>query len=67
LEFKSAAYHRAAAVQVRRLQAEATTRRLKEHLEDVIVQHERIAEEIERTSEPSPGETAALSSETLGR
>jgi hypothetical protein len=49
LEFKSAAYHRAAAVQARRLQAEATTRRLKEHLEDVIVQHERIAEEIERT------------------
>jgi hypothetical protein len=67
LEFKSAAYHRAAAVQVRRLQAEATTRRLKEHLEDVIVQHERIAEEIERTSEPTPEETAALSSETLGR
>jgi hypothetical protein len=67
LEFKSAAYHRAAAVQARRLQAEATTRRLKEHLEDVIVQHERIAEEIERTSEPRPEKTAALSSETLGR
>jgi hypothetical protein len=53
LELKSAAYHRAAAAQTRRLQGEATTRRLKEHLEDVIVQHERIAEEIERTSEPA--------------
>jgi hypothetical protein len=40
---------------------------LKEHLEDVIVQHEQIADEIERTSEPIPDETAALSSETLGR
>ena len=67
MELKSEAYHRAAAAQARRLQAEATTRRLKEHLEDVIVQHEQIADEIERTSEPSPDETAALSSETLGR
>src|SRR5215469_13037213 len=46
---------------------EATTRRLKERLEDVIVQHEQIANEIERTSEPNSNETAALSSETLGR
>ena len=67
MEFKSAAYHRAAAAQTRRLQAEATTRRLKERLEEVIVQHEQIADEIERTSEPNPDETAALSSETLGR
>ena len=41
--------------------------RLKERLEEVIVQHEQIADEIERTSEPNPDETAALSSETIGR
>jgi hypothetical protein len=40
---------------------------LKERLEKVIVQHEQIVDEIERTSEPNPDETAALSSETLGR
>jgi hypothetical protein len=47
---------------------------LKEHLEDVIAQHEQIAaEEIERAFEPdgdavsSQDETSALSSETPGR
>jgi hypothetical protein len=67
-----AAYHRAAAARARRLRAEATTRWLKEHLEDAIARHEQIAEEIERASEPdadatSPQEeTAAVSSETPG-
>jgi len=69
---QSAEYHRAAAARVRKLRADATTRWLKEHLEDEIVRHEQIAEEIERVSEPdadaSPvSETAALSSETAGR
>ena len=42
----------AAAARARKLQGEATTRRLKEQLEDAIAQHEQIAEEIERASEP---------------
>jgi hypothetical protein len=46
---------------------------LKEHLENGIAQHEQIAAEIERASEPdgdavsSQDETSALSSETPGR
>jgi len=56
LEQQSAAYHRAAAARARKLRAEATTPRLKEHLEDEIAQHEQIAEEIERASEPSADE-----------
>jgi hypothetical protein len=73
LEQGSAVYHRTAAAKARRLRAEATTRRLKEQLEDVIARHEQIAEEIERASEPdgdavlSQDETSALSSETPGR
>jgi hypothetical protein len=53
--------------------AEATTPWLKEHLENAIAQHEQIAAEIERASEPdgdavsSQDETSALSSETPGR
>ena len=56
-----------------KLRAEATTRALKEQLEDVIVRHEQIAEEIERASEPdgdavsSLDETSVPSSETPGR
>ena len=70
---QSAEYHRAAAARVRKLRADATTRWLKEHLEDEIVRHEQIAEEIERASETdadaaSPvSKTPALSSETPGR
>jgi len=70
---QSAEYHRAAAARVRKLRADATTRWLKEHLEDEIVRHEQIAEEIERVSDLAAdaglpqGETPALSSETLGR
>jgi hypothetical protein len=73
LQLKSAAYHREAAARARRLRAEATTPWLKEHLENDIAQHEQIAEEIERASEPdgdavsSQDETSALSSETPGR
>jgi hypothetical protein len=73
LEHKSAAYHRAAAARARRLRAEATPRWLKEQLEDAIAQHEQIAAEIERASEPDRDaasaevETAALSSEPPGR
>jgi aspartate aminotransferase-like enzyme len=70
LEQRSAVYHRTAAAKARRLREEATTRRLKEQLEDVIARHEQIAEEIERAFEPdgdavsSQDETSALSSET---
>jgi len=53
LEYKSAAYHRAAAERARKQRAEATTRWLKERLGNDITQHEQIAEEIERASEPS--------------
>src|SRR5207253_4987148 len=52
MEQRSAAYHRAAAARARRLRAEATTPWLKEHLENLIAQHEQIAVEIERASEP---------------
>ena len=52
MEQRSAAYHRAAAARARRLRAEATTPWLKEHLENAIAQHEQIAAEIERASEP---------------
>ena len=73
LEQRSAVYHRTAAAKARRLREEATTRRSKEQLEDVIARHEQIAEEIERASEPngdavsSQDEPSALSSETPGR
>jgi hypothetical protein len=73
MEQRSAAYHRAMAARARRLRAEATTRSVKEQLEDAIAQHEQIAEEIERASEPDADaasaqeETAAVSSETPGR
>jgi hypothetical protein len=70
---KRNAEHRAAAARARKLRADATTRRLQEHLEHEIAHHERIAEEIERASEPeedvaSPeGGTRVLASETPGR
>jgi len=73
LERRNAEYHRAAAARARKLRADATTRWLKEHLEDEIARHEQIAEEVERASEPeedvaSPeGGTRALSSEAPGQ
>ena len=70
LEQQPASYYRAAAARARRLRAEATTRRLKEHLGEEVARYERLAEEIERASEPdfAPAETAATSrSETAGQ
>jgi len=70
LEQRSAVYHRAVAAKARRFRAEATTPRLKEQLENAIAQHEQIAAEIKRASEPdgdavsSQDETSAHSSET---
>ena len=65
LEQQPASYYRAAAARARRLRAEATTRRLKEHLGEEVARYERITEEIERASEPgsdfAPAETAATS------
>jgi hypothetical protein len=52
MERKPAAYHRAEAARARKLLAEATTPRLKQHLEDAIAQHEQIAAEVESGSEP---------------
>ena len=71
LEQQPASYYRAAAARARRLRAEATTRRLKEHLGEEVARYERLAEEIERASEPgsdfAPAEAAATSrSETVG-
>src|SRR5437879_1795930 len=59
MERRSAAYHRAAAARARRLRAEATTPWLKEHLENAIAQHEQIAAEIERASEPGADAASA--------
>jgi hypothetical protein len=55
LEYRSAAYHRAAAARARRLLSEATTRWLKEQLADAIARHEEIAAVIERASELGRG------------
>jgi hypothetical protein len=52
LQRRSAAYHRAEVERARRLRSEATTRWLKEHLDDAIARHEQIAAEVERASEP---------------
>jgi len=74
LEQQPATYYRAAAARARRLRAEATTRRLKlkEHLGEEIARYERIAEEIERASEPGSDfaraeATATATSETPGQ
>jgi hypothetical protein len=65
LEQQPASYYRAAAARARSLRAEATTRRLKEHLGEEVARYERLAEEIERASEPgsdfAPAEAAATS------
>ena len=47
----SVAYYRTAAARARRLQADATTPRLKQYLGQVIAQCERLAEEIASASE----------------
>jgi hypothetical protein len=51
VERKSATYHRAEAARARSLLAEATTPRLKEHLEAAIARHEQIAAKVENASE----------------
>ena len=65
LEQQPASYYRTAAARARRLRAEATTRRLKEHLGEEVTRYERLAEEIERASEPgsefAPAEATATS------
>lgn len=71
LEQQPASCYRAAAARARRLRAEATTRRLKEHLGEEVARYERLAQEIERASQPgsdfAPAEAAATSrSETGG-
>ena len=69
VERRSAAYHRAKAARSRRLLADATTRWLKEHLQDEIARQEQIAAEVERASEPDTSprySAAAVSSETPG-
>ena len=72
MEQQPANHYRAAAARARRLRAEATTRRLKEHLGEEVARYERLAEEIERVSETgsdfAPAEAAATSrSETPGQ
>ena len=47
----SVAYYRTAAARARRLQAEATTPRLKQYLGEVIARCERLAGEVESASE----------------
>jgi len=47
----SAAYYRAAAARARRLQAEATTPRLKQYLRELIARCERLAGEIANACE----------------
>lgn len=70
LEQQPASYYRAAAARARRLRAEATTRRLKEHLGEEVARYERLAQEIERASEPgsdfAPAEAAATSRRETG-
>ena len=51
LEQQPVAYYRAAAERARRLQAEATTPRLKQYLGEMIERSERLAEEVESASE----------------
>ena len=65
MERESATYHRAEAARTRKLLADATTPRLKEHLQAEVARHEQLAAEVERASEPD-ADTVALSSETPG-
>jgi hypothetical protein len=46
-----AEYYRAAAARARSLERDATTARIKQHLRELIDRYERLAGEIERTSE----------------
>jgi hypothetical protein len=50
MEQQPAAYYRTAAARAQRLQAEATTPRLKQYLGEEIARYERLAEEVETAS-----------------
>ena len=52
-----AEYYRAAAARARTLVQDATTPRVKRHLLELIARYERLAGEVERTSEREPGAT----------
>jgi len=56
-----AEYYRAAAARARALVQDATTPRVKRHLHELIDRYERLAGEVERTSEREPGATASRS------
>ena len=60
LEQQPVAYYRAAAARAQRLQAEATTPRLKKYLGEVIARCERLAGEVESASGKDFAETAHL-------
>lgn len=51
LEHQPAAYYRAAAARARKLEAEATTPRLKRYLKAVIARSEQLTDEVEKASE----------------
>ena len=53
-----AEYYRAAAARARALEQDATTPRVKQHLRDLISRYDRLAGEVERTTESEPGRNA---------
>ena len=57
-EAQPATYYRAAATQARRLQANATTPRVKQYLDEMIAHCERLAGKVERDISPSRSATS---------
>ena len=57
-EAQPAAYYRAAATQARRLQANATTPRVKQYLDEMITHCERLAGKVGRDISPSRSATS---------
>jgi hypothetical protein len=57
LEQQPATYYRAAATQARRLQANATTPRVKQYLDEMIAHCERLSGKVERDISPSRSAT----------
>ncbi len=53
-----AEYYRAAAARARALEQDATTPRVKQHLRELISRYDRLAGEVERTTENEPGRNA---------
>ncbi|MGH7046869.1 MAG: hypothetical protein ACREE2_10855 [Stellaceae bacterium] len=53
-----AEYYRAAAARARALAQDATTPRVKQHLQELISRYDRLAGEVERTSEGEAGRNA---------